>query len=68
MITAHQQLNGTVVLELDEADQAIINKLARAYVIPYKAMIVACINKGIDVIGKQIQDTDAKGRDVCEGG
>ncbi len=58
MITAHQRLDGTVSLELDEADQAIINKLARAYAITYKAMLVACINKGIQIIGKQVDRAD----------
>lgn len=60
MIIAHQRLDGTVSIELDKPDQAVINKLARAYVIPYKDMLVACINKGIDVIGKQVSDTEAK--------
>jgi len=66
MITAHQRLDGTVSLELDEADQAIINKLARAYVIPYKDMIVACLNKGIDVIGEQVAATERKKQDEQE--
>jgi len=67
MITAHQRLDGTVTLELDAADQAIINKLARAYVIPYKDMIIACLNKGIDVIGEQVQKNRPTDEQVADG-
>ena len=67
MITAHQRLDGTVSLELDAADQAIINKLARAYVIPYKDMIIACLNKGIDVIGEQVQKNRPTDEQVEDG-
>jgi len=65
MITAHQRLDGTVSLELDEADQVMLNKLARSYAITYKAMIVSCLYKGMDVISQQITaaDKQPEGRD-----
>ena len=68
MITAKQGADGVVTLTLDIPDRIAIRKLAGAYAIPFDAMLVGCINKGIDVIGEQVKQTDEHDKKRCEGG
>jgi len=68
MITATQGADGVVTLKLDIPDRIAIRKLAGAYAIPFDAMLVGCINKGIDVIGKQVSDKETSDKERCEGG
>ena len=58
MIKATQGKDGVVTLTLDIPDRIAIRKLAGAYAIPFDAMLVGCINKGIDVIGQQVKQAD----------
>jgi len=60
MITAKQGTFGVYTIKMDVPDVTAIRKLAKAYAIPFDAMLVGCINKGIDVIGEQVSDTEAK--------
>lgn len=68
MITIKHIVGYSFAVNFDKPDIAAIRKLADAYVIPSDDMIVACINKGIDVIGKQIQDNKKQEQETCEGG
>jgi len=68
MITAKQGADGVVTLTLDIPDRIAIRKLAGAYAIPFDAMLVGCINKGIDVIGKQVSQGEEHDRDTSRGG
>jgi len=68
MIKAVQGADGVVTLTLDIPDRIAIRKLAGAYAIPFDAMLVGCINKGIDVIGKQISDNETADKERSEGG
>ncbi len=49
-------------LHFDKPDITAIRKLADAYGIPSDDMIVGCINKGIEVIGKQVKDNETDNR------
>ncbi|KKN09376.1 hypothetical protein LCGC14_1047270 [marine sediment metagenome] len=55
MITVGQTPEGHVIITMDVPDRIAIRNLALAYAIPFDVMLVGCINKGIDVIGKQVQ-------------
>ena len=57
----------TYRVKMDRVEHNVIHKLAIAYGITFNAMLVGCINKGIDVIGKQIKDNDESGRPWCHG-
>ena len=48
---------------LDRSDIIVLRKLADAYGISSDAMIVACMNKGIEVIIKQVQHTAKRKED-----
>ncbi len=50
--------NGGYRIAFTKVEQSLIRRLAVAYSIPFKAMVIACMNKGMDVIGKQVKDTD----------
>ena len=65
MITAKQGTFGEYTVKMDVPDVTAIRKLAKAYAIPFDAMLVACINKGVDVIGDKVKDVDGQpqGRD-----
>ncbi|KKL61778.1 hypothetical protein LCGC14_2191930, partial [marine sediment metagenome] len=47
---------------MDVADSRVIRKLADEYGITCEAMLVGCINKGINVICKQITDNEARAK------
>ncbi len=68
MITAKMQADGSFIVGLDAVEKITIRRLSDAYGINYADMLIGCINKGIDVIGKQVKDADDNDRDVCEGG
>jgi len=65
MITATLLTVNSYAIKLDSADRKAVRDLAGSYAITFDAMLVACLNKGIDVIGKQVKDVDGqpKGRD-----
>ena len=58
------------MVTLDKPDFKTIRNLADAYGIPFNDMLVACINKGICVIGNVVtkmadeRDTDSKGDSI----
>ncbi len=58
MITVQHMVGYAWTLNLDKADVTVVRRLADAYVIPSDDMLVACINKGIEVISKQVQEID----------
>jgi len=60
MITVTQGTFGVFGVKMDTPDVKAIRKLARAYAIPLDAMLIGCINKGIEVIAKQVKDEEAK--------
>jgi len=64
MISAVHISGLAYAVNLDVPDSKAIRKLADAYGIPFEAMLIGCINKGIDVIGKQVQDNES--RDTTE--
>ncbi len=68
MITVQHIVGYAWTLNLDKADVTVVRRLADAYVIPSDDMLVACINKGIEVISKQVQETDRqkKERPMCD--
>ncbi len=52
--------NGKYGLRLAVVEQIAIRRLAAAYSLTDDAMITACFNKGVDVIGKQVRDNEAR--------
>ncbi|GAG38200.1 unnamed protein product [marine sediment metagenome] len=60
MITATLITVNSYAIKLDSADRKAVRDLAGAYAITFDAMLVACINKGIEVINKQVQHADKK--------
>ncbi len=68
MITVTSISGYAFMVSLDKPDFKAIRKLSEAYGIPFGAMLVGCINRGIDVIGKQVQDTEKQEQETCEGG
>ena len=54
MITVERITGIAFTVTLDVADSRAIRKLADAYSIPFDAMLVGCINKGIDNISEGI--------------
>lgn len=59
MIMVKQISEYEYALHMDVPDVKAVRKLADAYGIPFKDMIIGCLNKGIYVIGKQVSDADA---------
>lgn len=53
MIKAHQQPDASFIVAMDAVDQIVLSKLADAYRLSNDDMLVACINKGIDLIRGQ---------------
>ena len=53
MIHAHQEPNASFIVVLDAVEQIALSKLGDAYCLSNDDMLVACINKGIDIIGGQ---------------
>ena len=62
MITAVQTPEGHYIVTMDKADRRAIHKLADAYSISFVAMLVGCINKGIDVIGSHVNTGEEQDR------
>ncbi len=60
MITAKHIAAYTYAVSLDVADWKAVHNLAKAYGIPFDAMLLGCLNKGIDVIGKQVTKSTSK--------
>jgi len=58
MITVKQTGDNKYEIVMDEADVAAIGKLSRAYGLHWTAMLICCVNKGIVVIGKQVEAAD----------
>lgn len=54
MIQVQRHVLGYYVVTMDKPDYKSIRRLADAYGIPFNPMLVGCINKGIDVISKQV--------------
>ena len=52
--------NGRWEIILTTVEQKAVWRLAHAYAITDEAMVVCCFNKGIDVIGNQVSDNEAK--------
>ncbi len=50
--------NGKWEITFITVEQITLRRLAHAYAITDEAMVVCCFNKGLDVIGKQVQQTD----------
>jgi len=66
MITAVHISGFAYSVNMDTADWKAINNLAKSYGITFDAMLVGCINKGIDVIGEQVAATARKKHDTQE--
>ncbi len=57
MIHAHQQKDGSFIVIMDAVDHVAISRLADSYSISNEDMLIGLVNKGIDVIGKQVQQS-----------
>lgn len=68
MITVFHIAGFTYSVNMDKADWKAVDDLAKAYAITHKAMLVSCINKGIDVIGKQVKaaETPKTDKPACD--
>ena len=60
MIHAYQQRDSSFIVQMDPADQIAISRLADAYCICNEDMLVGCINKGMENVGRQVKENAAK--------
>ena len=63
MIFIQRHVLGHYVVTLDEPEFKAIRNLADKYGMPFNDMLVGCINKGIDVIGKQVKVAEKRKQD-----
>jgi len=68
MIQAKEIKPGEYMVTLDKPETHILRAIAGAYSFTDVTALKAVINRGMDSIGKQVQQVDGHDKDRCEGG
>ncbi len=66
MITIKRKIGDDFEIHFDKVEIILMRKLANMYFISTEDMIIACINKGMDVIGKPIKQSNEHDKDRPE--